>query len=162
MVESSPGSGTTFRVFLPATGEPEEHQSNGLGSITSRSGSILVIDDEKTVRVVARRALKNSGYSVWTAESGEQGIEILDAHLEISAVVLDLAMPVMTGDQVAPLLRSRRPDVPIILSSGYSESEAVRRFEGGSIAAFLQKPYTARMLVETVAAVLSNGAKQTS
>jgi CheY-like chemotaxis protein len=75
---------------------------------------------------------------VWTAESGPNGIELLDAHPEISAVVLDLAMPLMTGDQVAPVLHSRRPDLPIIVSSGYSEQEAVRHLRETDVAAFFK------------------------
>ncbi len=69
-------------------------------------------------------------------------------------------MPVMTGDQVAPVLRARRPDLPIILSCGYSEPEAVRHFRQTDVAAFLQKPYTARSLAEKLSAVLSNGASR--
>jgi DNA-binding NarL/FixJ family response regulator len=66
-------------------------------------------------------------------------------------------MPAMTGDQVVPLLHARRPDLPVILSSGYSEPEAIRRIGTADVAAFLQKPYTAWMLAEKVSAVLSNG-----
>ena len=69
--------------------------------------------------------------------------------------MLDLAMPVLSGEQAAPLLRSLRPAVPIILSSGYSEAEARRRFAESGITRFLQKPYAAAALVEAVAASLS-------
>jgi len=91
---------------------------------------------------------------VLTAEHGERAIEVLAAHPEIMAVVLDLAMPVMTGDQAAPRLREHRPDLPIILSSGYPEGEAMRRFARYGITAFMQKPYTANSLSEKVASVL--------
>ena len=158
IVESSPGHGTTFRVLLPATQDVVAGRSATTRSTLARAASILVVDDEDTVLVTARRALEYSGYFVWTADSGREGIELLEAHPEISAVVLDFAMPVMTGDQLALLLRSRRPDLPIILSSGYSEPEAVRYFAATDVAAFLQKPYTARALAEKVSAVLANGA----
>jgi CheY-like chemotaxis protein len=63
----------------------------------------------------------------------------------------------MTGDQAAPRLRKQRPDLPIILSSGYSEAEAIWRFESNGVTAFLQKPYTARSLAEKIATVLTQG-----
>lgn len=158
VVESAPGHGTTIRVLLPATQDIVVGTRSTTSRIALSAGSILVIDDEETILSTARRALEHRGFSVWTADSGLKGLELLDAHPEITAVVLHFAMPVMTGDRVAPLLRARRPDLRIILSSGYSEPEAIRRFDDADVAAFLQKPYTARTLAETVSAVLTSSA----
>lgn len=155
-LKSTPGHGTTFRVLLPMT-----NASHVMDLKTSHNtpvcgiGTILVVDDEESVRAVATRALESRGYSVLTAEHGKEAIEMLAAHPEIMAVVLDLAMPLMTGDQVARRLRQQKPDLPIILSSGYPEGDATRRFARHDITAFLQKPYTARDLSEKVASVLS-------
>jgi len=143
-LESTPGQGTTFRILLPATHvAPGPETKKNAVSPHRAVGTVLVVDDEETVRMVAKRALEHRGYHVVMAQNGQQAIEVLAAHPEITAVVLDLAMPVMTGDQAAVLLRKQRPDLPIILSSGYPESEATRRFAGHGVTAFLQKPYTA-------------------
>jgi two-component system cell cycle sensor histidine kinase/response regulator CckA len=154
-LQSVPGQGTTFCVLLPAThvAPRPEAKKNAISSDRA-VGTVLVVDDEETVRMVAKRALEHRGYHVVTAENGEQAIEILSSHPDIAAVVLDLAMPVMTGDQAAVLLRNQRPGLPIILSSGYPESEATRRFAGHGVTAFLQKPYTAHSLAEKVANVV--------
>ncbi|HJT86457.1 MAG TPA: PAS domain S-box protein [Bryobacteraceae bacterium] len=158
-LESEPGRGTTFRVLLPAVRvEPSPAAASSQTAAAPIPGSVLVVDDEETVRAAARRALEHHGYTVWTAESGGEALELLSAHPEISAVVLDLAMPVMTGDQLAPLLLARRPALPIILSSGYSESEAVRRFGAIELAGFLEKPYSARAVAEKVTAAIRSAA----
>ncbi|MCU1273021.1 MAG: Chemotaxis protein methyltransferase CheR, partial [Bryobacterales bacterium] len=128
-VHSTPGQGTTFRVLLPITKVAPRPEAQTFAVVPERAaGTILVVDDEETVRMVAKRALEHCGYKVVTAEHGQQAIEILASHPEITAVVLDLAMPVMTGDQAAVHLRTQRPDLPIILSSGYPEGEATKRF----------------------------------
>jgi two-component system, cell cycle sensor histidine kinase and response regulator CckA len=154
-LHSTVGRGTVFRVLLPVSKAPRPVAASPARVLPAqRRGMILVVDDEEIVRAVGRRALESRGYSVLTAEHGERAIEVLAAHPEIMAVVLDLAMPVMTGDQAAPRLREHRPDLPIILSSGYPEGEAMRRFARYGITAFMQKPYTANSLSEMVASVL--------
>jgi CheY-like chemotaxis protein len=113
-------------------------------------GTVLVIDDEETVREVANRALRHYGYDVLLAENGQRGIEVFQAHPEVVAIVLDMAMPVMSGDKAAPHLRKMNPAVPIILSSGYSETDARRRFEAVGATLFLQKPYSIAALIDAV------------
>ncbi|HEY1341734.1 MAG TPA: PAS domain S-box protein [Bryobacteraceae bacterium] len=158
-LESTPGQGSTFRVLLPAAQAAAPAAREDAPRATAKqAASILVVDDEEVVRSLARRALEHHGYSVRQAASGAEAIDIVAAYPDISAVVLDLAMPGMTGDQVAPLLRARRPELPIILVSGYTESQALRRSGAGDITAFLQKPFTARALTDKVASVLSTGA----
>jgi CheY-like chemotaxis protein len=160
-LESQPGKGTTFRVLLPAVAAGiAPAASERPAALVAAGTTILVVDDEETVRSAARRALERYGYSVCVAGNGREAIAAVGQNPAISAVVLDLAMPELTGDQVAPLLRAHRPGLPIIGSSGYSESEAIRRFGGVHIRAFLQKPYTAHALVEKVTAVVGNGGSQ--
>ena len=107
------------------------------------------------MRLLAQRVLERQGYQVMTAEDGKAAMEVVKEHAEIRAVLLDLAMPVMSGDTAARLLHELRPDLPLILSSGYSESEAMERFGSDLIAGFLQKPYTAQQLTARLAAVLA-------
>jgi DNA-binding NtrC family response regulator len=117
----------------------------------------LVIDDEETIRELARNVLSRAGMRVLLAENGEEGIEAVREHKGlISVVLLDLHMPVMGGEEMLGLVQQIDPDVPVILSSGFDESEAARRVEKHKPARFLQKPYTAERLVEAVASTLNH------
>jgi CheY-like chemotaxis protein len=118
------------------------------------TGAILFVDDEPGLRTIAQWALEEHGYRVLLAENGQQAIAVLTEHPEVRAVVLDLAMPVMSGDTAGPIMRTLRPDVPLILSSGYSESGALERAGPDMVAGFLEKPYRAGMLVAKVEEVL--------
>jgi CheY-like chemotaxis protein len=155
-VRSAPGAGTTFTILLPAGGSaiaakelaPPEPVIRG-------SGLILVVDDDEGVRTLAARGLESFGYVVLTAENGKRGIEMLRANPEIRAVVLDLAMPVMSGETTASVIRTLRPDLPLILSSGYAEREAIGGFGGVPANGFLQKPYVVETLMKKVAEALA-------
>jgi PAS domain S-box-containing protein len=155
-LESTPGHGTTFRVLLPVTEAPRQEEG---GQPAARShagqGTILVVDDEEFVRNTSGRILESRGYTVMFAVNGQEAIDAVRAHPEITAVLLDLAMPVMPGDQAAPELRSLRPELPILLSSGYPEAEATRRFPAHGITGFLQKPYSAGVLLDKIATLTS-------
>jgi len=119
------------------------------------SGTVLVIDDESIVRQVARAMLERHGFEVLVAENGQAGVDVFRSHSDrISLIVLDLTMPVMGGEQAFDLLRAIRADVPIVLSSGYSEIEAAGRFAGKDFAGFIQKPYDVNRLIETVGSAL--------
>jgi PAS domain S-box-containing protein len=151
-LQSSTGGGTTFTVLLPVMAaaemtapEPARRRAE-VGS-----GTILVVDDEACVRDVARRALEYSGFEVVTAVDGRAAIEEILRRPEIRAVVLDLAMPEMGGDTAANEIRTIRPDLPILLCSGYAERDAKERC---AYSAFLQKPYSAGALIEKVGGVL--------
>jgi CheY-like chemotaxis protein len=96
------------------------------------------------------------------AENGESAVGIFeDKSSAIHAVILDLTMPVMSGESTLNHLRRINPAVPVVLSSGFNEAEATRRFNGDELAGFLQKPYTALALAERVKVVL-NGKKNGS
>ena len=115
----------------------------------------LVIDDEKTVRALAASVLTRAGVKVCWRRTEKRGVEMFrEHHAIISIVILDLLMPVMGGEEALALLRQIDPGVPVILSSGFDESEAQRRFAELQPVHFLQKPYTAGRLAEAVAAAL--------
>jgi CheY-like chemotaxis protein len=104
---------------------------------------------------VAVSVLTRKGMKVLVAEDGRQGVEVFRAHRDIvSLILLDMQMPVMGGEEAMPLLRGIDPNVPIILTSGFDESEITRRVASPKPERFLQKPFTAQRLVATVAAVL--------
>jgi two-component system cell cycle sensor histidine kinase/response regulator CckA len=152
-LQSSPGEGTTFTVLLPVMAAAEiTAPEPSRPRAAAGSGTILVVDDEACVRDVARRALEHSGFEVVTAVDGRAAIEEIRRRPGIRAVVLDLAMPEMGGDTAANEIRTMRPDLPIVLCSGYAEREARERC---SYSAFLQKPYSAGALIEKVGSVLN-------
>jgi len=145
-VESRPGEGSAFNVVLPAAPSAEPDSREPQAELRGQ-GAILVVDDEELVRNMARFSLQRYGYSVETVADGQQAIEIFSARPnEFDAVLLDLTMPVMNGEEAMRAVRRVRADVPIILSSGFSELEAIKRFANDGIAGFVQKPYTATTL----------------
>jgi two-component system cell cycle sensor histidine kinase/response regulator CckA len=155
-VYSQPGMGSTFKVLLPATegaiqGVPSSQHTELRGA-----GTILVVDDEEVVRKVAKAALELYGYSVILADDGQQALDIFDQRShEIDLVLLDLIMPNMGGEETYRQLKLRRPEVRVILSSGYSDTQAQARFTGKGLASFIKKPYTAQALREIVQRVIS-------
>jgi CheY-like chemotaxis protein len=155
-VISSPGCGSTFKVLLPAAQEEIEPESvQEVKDDLTGSGVILLVDDEELVRRMACAALTQLGYTVLEAGNGLEAIEFFQRNSNgIRLVILDLSMPVMDGEECLTKLRSIRADIPVLLSSGFSETEAASRFQSG-VTTFLQKPYTAQYLAELVRATLS-------
>ncbi len=138
-VYSEPGKGTTFKILLPASGAAAEAHAAAQPSDATwqGSGTVLVIDDEPDIRVIAGRMVQRYGFSVLTAEDGRAGIEILQAHADsIVCVLLDMTMPHLDGPETFRLIRQISPKLPVMLMSGYNEQEAISRFAGKGIAAF--------------------------
>ncbi|MDQ2898294.1 MAG: response regulator [Acidobacteriota bacterium] len=159
-VYSTPGQGSTFKVLFPATpDEPARAPSADRARNLTGDGLILVVDDEDVVRRIAKTALERYGYTVIVAENGREAVTLFQERSgEISLVLLDMTMPVMGGEQALRHLREIAPGCRVILSSGYNEVEAIRRFTGKNLGGFIQKPYTAAQLAEKVRAVLRPGA----
>ncbi len=156
-VYSEPGQGTTFKVLLPAVDwAPGERAVNAAPkSPPLPGGTILLVDDDPQVRQVASQMLERLGFKVLTAAHGREGLEVFKAGRgEIDCVILDLTMPEMAGEEVFRKLRRLRKDVRVILSSGFNEQDVTQRFAGKGVAGFIQKPYTMRMLRETLNRVL--------
>ena len=157
-VSSTPGQGTVFRVLLPALQSPLEQkppeQPREIADLTG-CGPVLVIDDEEIVRKMAQQTLERYDCEVLLADNGATGLEVFRREAgRIRCVVLDLTMPQMSGEETLERLRALRPDIPVILSSGFSEMEAIRRFAGKGLAGFLQKPYKPSDLAEEVREVI--------
>ena len=155
-VYSEVGRGTTFKVLLP-TAEGLAHQGSASEAATTAtpSGTVLVVDDESSVRGIARAALTYGGYRVIEACDGHEGVETFRALAgEIDVVLLDLTMPRMNGEEALRAIRKVREAVPVILSSGYNEVDATRRLVGRGRVDFLQKPYTVKELLDAIAKAL--------
>ena len=151
-VYSSPGKGSTFKLLFPALDhEMSLPSADDLYRDLVGTGTVLVVDDEGSVRSTARSTLERYGYRVLEAADGREALEIFRQKAdEISLVLLDLTMPYMNGEEVLRELKVIRPSVQVLLSSGFNEVDAVRRFTGKDLAGFLQKPYTSSVLAEKV------------
>jgi len=161
-VYSEPGSGTTFKVLFPALskkGEPAQPEDAAQKDKDMQawrgSGTILVADDEENVRIVAKEALERQGFTVLTAVDGRDAVEIFRAHAdEICVVLLDLTMPVMSGEEAFEHIHAIRPEACVVLSSGFTEQDVASRFPDQGPAAFIQKPYLPSALIQTLRDVI--------
>ena len=143
-VYSEPSRGTTFRVLLPPAKEalPEAPAGPPRSPALRGSGLILLVDDEETVRSLVRTYLIQAGFEVLTASDGREAIGIFSREARrVRLVLLDLTMPRMNGEETYTELRRIRPDIRVILMSGYNEQEATGRFAGKHLAGFIQKPF---------------------
>jgi CheY-like chemotaxis protein len=175
-VHSESGQGTMMRLFLPARDQaraiaaadgkkastrgrvpapalapaPAPAIGGGL-SPDAFSGSVLVIDDEDTVRSVAQTILERVGFTVVTAANGADGIaRFREADGKFCVVLLDMNLPLVSSLQVHEELTHVRPDVRVVLSSGYMNDETIAPFDSKRIAGYLQKPYRFEELIACV------------
>lgn len=150
-VQSVPEKGTTFRIYFPVSPKASVQKPEEMAAAQWRgTGTILVVDDEETVRTLAARMLERCGFKVLLANDGSSAIHLLSAHSnEITAVLLDLTMPHMDGHEAITEIRKLAPRIPVVLTSGYSEQDLSRRFREFTNIAFLEKPYTRAALITT-------------
>jgi PAS domain S-box-containing protein len=149
-VESGPG-GTSFTLAFPAAGEAEPLPA----SAAARGRAVLVVDDQAPVREPVLEILALAGLRAFEAHDGQQALEVVRRHgPELGAVLLDYSMPGLSAEETFHELRRLAPDLPIVLSSGYSQEEATRRFAGRGLAGFLAKPYPPRELLRVVGRAL--------
>ncbi|HYG74880.1 MAG TPA: PAS domain S-box protein [Planctomycetota bacterium] len=152
-VRSRPGQGSTFKVLFPATTretpEPRRPEPMQAGQAAASAATILLVDDEEVMRKVVKLGLEQFGYTVLTAGNGSEGVELFSRHSDqIDLVILDLTMPVMSGEEAYTRMRQIRPNLRAVLTSGYAEQDATSQFEGHNLAGFIQKPFR----IETLAA----------
>jgi len=143
-VYSELGKGTTFKILFPCCDVlgAETKAESEVVIQKQGQGTVLIIDDEETIRATASMMLESFGFATLTAQDGEVGVQVFREHQgEISAVLLDMTMPKMNGEECFRALRAIDSDVTVILSSGYNEQDATSRFAGKGLAGFIQKPY---------------------
>jgi PAS domain S-box-containing protein len=143
LVRSQPGEGSNFRVLLPVAGGRAVRVQPSAVRLDPHAGTgtVLVVDDEDSVRKSTQAMFAFAGFEVLTASDGQQAIEVFRQHRErIVCVVLDLAMPKMSGEEVLAELQRLAPEVRVILTSGYAEEEMIKRFAGQRVFGFVQKP----------------------
>ncbi len=156
-VESVLGTGTTLYVYLPRSSAAESVVTapHRTGATEAVGGVILIAEDEPTVREVAAESLRRIGYSVLTAENGIAALALVESHAgRIDMLVTDVVMPGLNGPALAARLRERRPDLPVLFTSGYADDDEVVggiKLEG---VPFLAKPFAPAELARRVAEAL--------
>jgi len=151
-VHSEVGKGSSFIILLPAViGAATPPVTLAAAPGEGQGELILIADDEEMVRRAARATLQGAGYRILEAEDGLAALDLFRRRGdEIALVLLDMTMPILSGDEAVRHMMKIRPDAVVVASSGYGELEAHRRFEGTGISAFLQKPYSSEQLIALV------------
>jgi len=150
VVDSRPGEGTRVRVLLPvAVGAAAEDTPQMDAPVAAVGGTVLVVDDDATVRDVAGAMLRQAGYEVVEAADARQALQRFD-EARPAVVLLDLTMPENDGQHPYDALRARDPDVPIVLCSGYGEQVATERFAEREDTVFLPKPFVVSALLRAL------------
>ncbi|HEX5855033.1 MAG TPA: ATP-binding protein, partial [Thermoanaerobaculia bacterium] len=156
-VYSEPGKGTTFKIYLPRVEEaPMPHETpSGLYSSVQGTETILVVEDEVSIRTLARKVLESVGYRVVEAKSGPEALELVRRSGDpIHLLLTDLVMPEMAGTELASRLLESRPELRILYMSGYSDDAVVRHGLLDHRHHFLPKPFTPQVLLRKVREVL--------
>jgi CheY-like chemotaxis protein len=147
-VESTPGEGATFRIYLPAAPALEGGRVHAAAAAPGPGGSetVLLVEDEESVRVFATKALEKQGYRVLQARHGRDALLRLAEHQgPVHLVITDIVMPEMGGGELARRLAGERPDLPVLFMSGYTDDEVAAHGLGPD-QSFLQKPFTSDVL----------------
>jgi CheY-like chemotaxis protein len=155
-VRTRAGRGSTFEVYLPlASGASPQAGSGEYASLKAGAGTVLVVDDEESVRVTASSVLRSLGYEVESACDGAEALAYCsDSISELDLVILDLAMPVMNGSDCFRRLKELDADVKVIITSGHGLSTTGRQLLDAGAVRLLQKPFTPVQLAEAVGKAL--------
>ncbi len=156
---SEEGKGTSFVIYLPVhrvdttaqatIDKPRERPTELWGT-----GTILLVEDEQMVRVVAERALARHGYTVITATNGEEGLALLGSRSDFDLLISDVVMPLMDGPTMVRHARERYPNLPILFMSGYAEEQLRKSIDIDNVN-FIPKPFSVQQLAEAARAALA-------
>jgi signal transduction histidine kinase len=156
-VYSEPGRGTTFKVYLPLLGRAVEETSPASvsGECLTGSETILLVEDEPAVRALARDTLEESGYTVLEAEDGRRALALGEQHEgPIHLMLTDVVLPLLSGPKITQRLVPKHPEMRILYMSGHVDERIVQHGVLDTGAAFLQKPFTPRLLLRKVREIL--------
>jgi len=155
-VDSQPGKGSTFHIYLPVSHKqtPVIHPPDE--SIATGSETILIIDDEPDILEIGKEMLEALGYQVHSAQNGNKAIEYYSRYNGmIHLIILDMIMPGMNGEQVYERLVEINPDVKVLLSSGYSQNGLTEKTLKKGCNGFIQKPFKIQLLSQTIRKILT-------
>lgn len=155
-VESQEGSGTSFTIFFPLAEQPAQGSNQQQPPATQQGGNlVLIVDDEAAVREALGELLASEGHEVIVAQDGYEGVKKFQQHQQqIALIFLDMKMPGMNGAQTLAALRAIDTAIPVIICSGYSETEATTAVHGLGVAGFLKKPFDVAHVFSIVTEVL--------
>ncbi len=157
LVDSAPGQGTAFRIYLPRLADagivPEYDQSHVPSPGTE---TVLLVEDEPGVREVAARLLRERGYHVLVAANGDEAVQMAKAHAKdkIHLLITDVVMPRLSGKMVADQLKALQPDMKVLFISGYADNTIIRPGNEDTSLAFLQKPFSPALLAHKIREML--------
>ena len=156
-VYSEPGHGTTFRIYMPRVDQEADSLSRRDDTVSMVYGNetILLAEDEPSVRGLAARVLRNQGYKVLEAVDGGEALQIAGRHKErIDLLLTDVVMPQMGGKELYDQLKPLRPHLKVLFTSGYTENAIVHQGELAPGVDFLQKPFSPIFLTHKVREIL--------
>jgi DNA-binding response OmpR family regulator len=160
-VDSAPGAGATFRIYLPSVSEPAARPA-GEAAVAGSTGAetILVVEDDTMLRTLAVRALEARGYRVIAASNGEEALKLGQLSDEPVALVLtDVVMPKMSGPELVKRLADRLPGAKVLYMSGYTDDAIVRHGLMDASVALIPKPFTPLGLAQKVREILDRDKK---
>jgi PAS domain S-box-containing protein len=164
-IHTEPAKGTRFRVLFPAVqGDAAQRESvSAARTEWQGSGTVLVVEDEEAVRDVAEQILRDFGFATIPAVDGREALDIMErTGNNVTAVLLDISMPRIGGQETLRRIRAMRPDLPVIMMSGYTEEAVAAQFDrqGPGLTMFLQKPFLAEDLAEVLRRIPTTAQKQ--
>ena len=155
-VDSEPGRGSTFTIYLPVLKKPAEVAPEAPETLPGGNERILVIDDEAVIARMCHQMLTNYGYQVTLQISSREALSLFKNHPEeFDLVLTDMTMPDMNGDKLAAEMKKIRPDIPVILCSGYSKNISEERISEIGINAYIRKPFVKNELLKTIRKMLN-------
>ncbi|MCI0458338.1 MAG: response regulator, partial [Gemmataceae bacterium] len=157
VVESEPGKGSAFLVYLPRTERPVTAPAapRESGAVAGRQETVLLVEDEDAVRTMVRRILQAKGYTVLEARDGAHALQVSAGWASgIDLMLTDVVMPEMDGPQLAGRIQPLRPGMKVLYMSGYTDDAMVRQSVTAAGKPFLQKPFSPRALATRVREVL--------
>jgi CheY-like chemotaxis protein len=156
-VDSEPGKGTVFQVFLPKIEEQISSEPKGAFQLPVGTERILLIDDERSILDVMQQILERLGYTVDARSDSNEALEAFRENSDgFDLVITDYTMPEMTGENLAKAILGIRPDVPVILCTGFSEQIDEEKSKAIGIRAFVMKPIIMGEMAKTIRQVLDN------
>ncbi len=156
-VTSEVGKGTTIDIYLPAIDEQAQTDGDFAADLSNLTGEglVLIVDDEDVIRMATKDILEECGYDTLLAKNGLEGVEIFQKrHQEIRAVILDMAMPIMSGREAFLKMKEIDPNLKVLLISGLKQDERVQDVLKMGVDHFLQKPFTSVKLTESIQSLL--------
>lgn len=153
-LESRPGHGTTIKIYLPGKTKPTKTNglADGMPFVSPEKGTVLLVDDEELVRSAGRRLLKKLGYDVVFARNGQEAVDVYrERGSSFVLTIMDIRMPVMSGDEAFFKIMEIDPRARVLISTGYSREEQADRLLKNGAAGFLPKPYNLDELAQVLA-----------